>query len=200
MATLRQGIPLIEETLVLSAARTFIEPPSERLVANAPVAAIPPPTPTPEATPTPTVSPTLAPPPPLDSGELTPLPFLTPEVAVAPPPVFDDTSAAAGQVSMQVLSANRQGDQVVLAVSLSNSSDRVVRFLYSFMNVTDDRGRPVSASTQGLPGELPPNGQSYQGTITIPAIFLQGSSTVSLNLPDYPSQNFRLQVSGIPIQ
>ncbi len=101
---------------------------------------------------------------------------------------------------MQVLSASRQGNQVVLTVSLSNSSDRVVRFLYSFMNVTDDRGRPVSASTQGLPGELPPNGQSYQGTITIPSIFLQGSSTVSLNLPDYPSQNFRLQINGIPIQ
>ena len=82
---------------------------------------------------------------------------------------------------------------------MQNNGSQVVRFLYSFMDVTDDRGRPVSASTSGLPGELPPNGQVYSGTVRIPAIFLQGSNSVSLSLPDYPSQSMRLSVSNVPI-
>lgn len=100
---------------------------------------------------------------------------------------------------MQVLSARREGGQVVLNVAMQNNSAETVRFLYSFMNITDDNGRAINALTQGLPGELPPNSQVFQGTIRIPASSLAGSRALSVSLADYPSRRHQLGVSGIPV-
>lgn len=107
--------------------------------------------------------------------------------------------AAGGQVSMQVLSVRREGSQVVLNVAMQNNSAETVRFLYSFLNITDDNGRSINALTQGLPGELPPNSQVFQGTIRIPASSLAGSRSLSLSLADYPSRRHRVGASGIPV-
>jgi uncharacterized protein affecting Mg2+/Co2+ transport len=100
---------------------------------------------------------------------------------------------------MQVLSVDQQGGQVVLRVAIQNTSREAVRFLYSFMNVTDERGRSLSSSTQGLPGEVPANGQVYQGTVTIPLASLRGSRSLSLSLSDYPSRQHQLVVGGVPV-
>ena len=100
---------------------------------------------------------------------------------------------------MQVLSVRREGSQVVLNVAMQNNSSETVRFLYSFMNVTDDNGRSINALTQGLPGELPPNSQVFQGSIRIPASSLAGSRSLSLSLADYPSRRHRVGASGIPV-
>ncbi|WP_017325840.1 hypothetical protein [Synechococcus sp. PCC 7336] len=185
---IRRTVPLADESQLIAANADILKPPANRLLAEgAPI-----PTPEPTVTPRPT--------PPPQAGA-TPTSTPTPRATLVPAPTLAPvaTPVPTGGVVMRVLSAQKQGGSVVLNVTLQNNSGRIVRFLYSFMDVTDDRGRPISASTQGLPGEVPPNGQSYSGTVRIPAIFLNGSRTVSLSLPDYPSQAMRLRVSNVPL-
>lgn len=102
-------------------------------------------------------------------------------------------------VSLEIRSAQSQGGALVLEVNLQNNGSRPARFLYSFMNITDNRGRTFSANTEGLPGELPSDGDAFTGTVSIPLALLDGSETLSLALTDYPDQQLQLQVSGIPV-
>lgn len=102
-------------------------------------------------------------------------------------------------VSLEVRSADQQGGSLLLNVRLKNESAEAVRFLYSFLNVTDDQGRALSAITEGLPGELPPNGEEFSGTVSIPTALLEDSQKLSLTLTDYPDQKLQLKMSEIPV-
>ena len=102
-------------------------------------------------------------------------------------------------VTLQVLSARQQPGSLLLNVSLKNQGNSSVRFLYSFLNVTDDQGNTLSATTDGLPGDLPANGQEFTGTVTIPNALLDDSKKLSLKLTDYPDQKLQLQMSDIPV-
>lgn len=102
-------------------------------------------------------------------------------------------------VTLEVRSVNQQGGSLLLNVSLKNQSPDAVRFLYSFLNVTDDQGRALSAITDGLPGELPANGQEFSGTVSIPTALLEDSNKLSLTLTDYPDQKLQLKMSDIPV-
>jgi hypothetical protein len=82
---------------------------------------------------------------------------------------------------------------------MKNQSPKTVKFLYSFLNVTDNQGRPLSATADDLPGELPPNGETFEGTVSIPTALLNNAKEISLNLTDYPNQQVQLKVSGIPL-
>lgn len=195
----RGSVSLIDEEELLEEIAADLEIPEQYLLSENPrlrgIAAVPTPspTPTPDATPTPESD--TAPEP--GSGEPTPAPISTP----TPPPAAaaEQAPLPAGSVVMNVLSVQRQGGAVVLNVTMQNNSNRTVRFLYSFMDVRDNNGRALSASTSGLPGELPPGSPVYGGVVRIPEIFVQGASSVSLSLPDYPSQSMWLQVGGVPL-
>ena len=111
---------------------------------------------------------------------------------------FPIVSSDAG-VALEVNDVRRWGNSLVLDVNLKNEGDRSIRFLYSFLNVTDDQGRSLSASTEDLPGELPPNGRRYYGIITIPVALLDNAKELSLELTDYPDQKLDLKMSKIKI-
>ena len=102
-------------------------------------------------------------------------------------------------VAFSVRSVRRQGGSLSLSVGLKNEGTQPVRFLYSFLNVTDEKGRAISASTEGLPGELPANGEEFLGTVSIPTALLDNANRLSLTLTDYPNQQLQLQLSGIPL-
>jgi hypothetical protein len=102
-------------------------------------------------------------------------------------------------VTLEVRSANLQGGSLLLDVSLKNEGANPVRFLYSFLNVTDDKGRALSAITEGLPGELPSNGEEFSGTVSIPTALLDEAKALSLTLTDYPDQKLKLKMSEIPV-
>lgn len=102
-------------------------------------------------------------------------------------------------VTLQVLASQQQADQLVLEVSLQNQGDRPYQFSYSFVDIVDDQGQLLDGLTQGLPEEVPPTGEVFSGTIAVPATSLGGSSRLSLTLVDYPDQQLKLQVSGIPV-
>lgn len=104
-----------------------------------------------------------------------------------------------GGVSLEVVEATRKGNSLILEVNLKNEGQQSVRFLYSFLNVNDDKGRALSASVEELPGQLPPNSKVYSGTVTIPTALVENSKELTLNLTDYPDQKMQLQMSGIPV-
>jgi mannitol-specific phosphotransferase system IIBC component len=112
---------------------------------------------------------------------------------------FPITTQSEG-VSFAVQSTRFSGGALLLRVKMENKGKDTVRFLYSFLDVTDDKGRTLSASTDGLPAELPTNGPTYIGTISIPTALLDDVKRISLALTDYPDQKLKLEVSDIPIE
>lgn len=105
----------------------------------------------------------------------------------------------AGGVTLEVLQAHRQGDSLLLNVNLKNEGAETVNFLYSFLDVRDDRGRFISVIPENLPGQLPANGQNFTGTLKIPTVLLDNAENLSLTLTDYPEQKVELKLSNIPI-
>jgi hypothetical protein len=102
-------------------------------------------------------------------------------------------------VTLAVSKAQLQGTSLLLDLGLKNESSQSVRFLYSFLDVKDDRGRSLSAIPDGLPGELPANGENFNGTLRIPRALLEGASNISLSLTDYPEQKIVLKLNKIPV-
>lgn len=103
-------------------------------------------------------------------------------------------------VTLELLSARFSGGALQLKVNFKNEGDRTVRFLSSFLDVTDDQGRALSVNTEGLPGELPPNGKTFSGTFSISTALLEDVKKLSMTLTDYPEQQLRLQMLNIPVQ
>ena len=103
-------------------------------------------------------------------------------------------------VAMDVTGIRKQGEYVLVDVALKNNSDRAVKFLYSFLNVTDDKGRLIVADTTGLPPELPSKSDRFTGTVSISSAMLDDAQKISLQLSDYPDQKLQLKIADIPIK
>jgi len=114
-------------------------------------------------------------------------------------PAFDPITGADQGITLAVTNAAQRDGGLVLDVNLKNESSAAVQFLYSFLEVRDQQGRSLSAMTDGLPGELPANGEAFNGTIRIPSALLNEAETLTLTLTDYPDQNLQLTVSAIPV-
>jgi hypothetical protein len=102
-------------------------------------------------------------------------------------------------VTLEATSARQQNGFYLLDVSLRNDGARTLRFIYTFLNVTDDQGRTLNTTAEGLPGELPPYSETFTGTVRIPSALLEKTRTISLKLTDYPDQKLQLQMSDIPV-
>lgn len=108
-------------------------------------------------------------------------------------------SVADAGVFLEVKSVQSQGDSLVLQVGLKNETADPVKFLYSFLEIKDDQGRILSANTEGLPSELPPDNELYSGSIRIPITSVDKAQKLSLALSDYPNQQVQLKLSNIPV-
>lgn len=104
-----------------------------------------------------------------------------------------------GGVLMEVVGARPEAGSWVLDVNLRNEGTKPVRFLYSFLDVTDDRDRALSATAEDLPGELQPLSENFSGTIRIPKALVDGVDSLSVSLTDYPDQKIQLKLDGIPV-
>jgi hypothetical protein len=102
-------------------------------------------------------------------------------------------------VTLEVLETQRQGNSLLLDINLKNEGQEAVRFLYSFLDVRDDRGRILSAIADNLPGELPANGKTFAGTLRIPTVLLDNAENISVTLTDYPAQKLELKLDQIPV-
>ncbi len=87
----------------------------------------------------------------------------------------------------------------MLDVTLKNNGTRPVQFLYSFLNVTDEGGKTLSATTQGLPSEVPSDGKVYGGKVNLPMSVVEEAKQLSLSLTDYPDRQVELKIDEIPV-
>lgn len=102
-------------------------------------------------------------------------------------------------VVLEINEVRRQGDSLVMQVNMRNGGNQPVRFLYSFLSVTDDKGQELSVSANGLPSDLPSFSETYSGRISVPLTLLEGVEKISLTLTDYPDQNLDLALADIPV-
>jgi hypothetical protein len=102
-------------------------------------------------------------------------------------------------VALQIQSVQQQGDSLVISVTLKNMNSDPVKFLYTFLEIKDEEGRSLSANTEGLPSELPPDSEPYSGTIRVPLVAADKVEKLSLALADYPDQQIQLEVKNIPV-
>lgn len=102
-------------------------------------------------------------------------------------------------VTMEISQARREGNSLMLDVNLKNESSQPVRFLYSFLDVRDEQNHPLSAIAEGLPGEIPANGENFAGKLIIPLVLLDQAQKISLTLEDYPEQRLKLELNSIPV-
>ncbi len=102
-------------------------------------------------------------------------------------------------VTLEVSHTQLEGSSLTLNINMKNEGSESVRFLYSFIDVRDDRGRALSAIPDGLPAELPANGQNFSGKLRIPRTLLNKSQNISLTLTDYPDQKLELKLEKIPV-
>jgi hypothetical protein len=109
-------------------------------------------------------------------------------------------SATDKGVTLTVVGASRVGDSLVFEVTLRNKGDRPVQFLYSFLEMADDQGDPISAIVEDLPSDLPSDGATVRGKAIVPAVLLEGVKSLQLSLTDYPDRQLQLQVVGIPVR
>lgn len=103
------------------------------------------------------------------------------------------------RVKMEITQIKEQQGSLLLNVNLQNNGSQSVKFLYSFLEVKDDKNRSLSAIADGLPTKLPANGKIFSGRIRIPLSLLNDSKKIFLTLPDYPNQQLSLKIPGIPI-
>ena len=75
-----------------------------------------------------------------------PQPKETPVVEETSQPGFPVTAESEG-VTMSVKSIRYSGGDLLLKVNMQNKGGESVRFLYSFLDITDDKGRTLSAIT-----------------------------------------------------
>lgn len=102
-------------------------------------------------------------------------------------------------VTLELVDAKTDGSSFLLDLNLKNEGSETIRFLYSFIDVRDEQGRVISAIPEGLPGELPANGQNFRGSLKIPLALLDQSNNLSLTLTDYPDQKLELKLTEIPV-
>lgn len=107
--------------------------------------------------------------------------------------------AADQGVSLEVRALNQSEDVVTLDVALKNGSKEQVQFLYSLLDVSDENGRPLTATTQGLPTTLEPQSETFTGSIEIPKDAIAKAKKLSLRLTNYPEQALNLQVKDVPV-
>ena len=102
-------------------------------------------------------------------------------------------------VKLEIQEASKESTTLSFKVNLQNEGVTPVRFLYSFLEVKDSQGRALSAITEGLPQELPPNSENFVGKVKIPSALINDSQTLSFNLTDYPDQKLQLNIAQIPV-
>jgi|GEM_PF-3728795 len=142
--------------------------------------------------------PEFSPPLPEESQPL-PLPVID-----APTPAPEPTSIAVALqsqdkgVTLEVVSVREEGDLLVLDVNLRNQGSQTVKFLYSFLELSDNSGQTLVPSVEGLPEDLPPDGRTFSGKLEIPRGMFVQSRSVSLKLAE-PDGKINLEIPEIPI-
>jgi hypothetical protein len=102
-------------------------------------------------------------------------------------------------VTLEVSQIKQEGEDIILDISLTNQGTAAVKFLYSFLEVTDNDGDAIGVIVEDLPETIPANGKKIEGNVRIPTTLTEEATTLSLSLTDYPDQARTLKITDIPI-
>ncbi|WP_218082159.1 hypothetical protein [Anthocerotibacter panamensis] len=129
--------------------------------------------------------------------------FAEPEVVAAEDKGYTTQTTNSNAVSLQVNDVRRVANSLVLEVALTNQGSEDLRFLYgdafNLLVISDERGKRLSALTTGLPGDLPPNGEQYTGSIEVPLDELGDARYLRLSLQDYPDGKVTLVIPSLKV-
>lgn len=109
-------------------------------------------------------------------------------------------SSKVENVTLEVTASRREGNAKLLDLAIKNNGQKRIEFRYTFLTVTDNQGRIVTAETIGLSTEIPNNGETFSGSVKLLNDSLQNAQTVTLELSDYPDQKLLFRLTDIPVQ
>ena len=113
--------------------------------------------------------------------------------------IFPLTNTAK-DMTLEVSQVKQEGEDIILDISLTNQGEAAVKFLYSFLEITDDAGDALGAIVEDLPETIPANGKKIEGSVRIPLTFTEESTNLTLSLTDYPDQSRTLTIVDIPVE
>ena len=103
------------------------------------------------------------------------------------------------QVKMDIRSLVQEEEEIVLSVAMTNGSDKPVQFIYTFLDVSDNKGYSLTSEVVGIPETLDPKSETHVGTIRVLDTPPGAATRLSLKLTDYPDQKIDLAVKDIPV-
>lgn len=103
------------------------------------------------------------------------------------------------KVKLDIRSLVQKDDEIVLSVAMVNGSSEPVQFIYTFLDVADNKGYSLSSEVIGIPETLKPNSETHIGTIRILDTPPGAATRLSLKLTDYPDQKINLEIKDIPV-
>lgn len=109
-------------------------------------------------------------------------------------------SSKVEDVTLEVVASRSEGDATLLDLVIKNESAKPIQFRYTFLTVTDDQGQLITTETIGLPTDIPPNGETFSGSVKLARNSAQDAKTVTLELSDYPEQKMLFRLADIPLQ
>ena len=104
-----------------------------------------------------------------------------------------------GNVKMDIRSLVQKDDEIVLNVAMVNGSDNPVQFIYTFLDITDNKGYSLSSEVIGIPETLQAKSDTHVGTIRVLDTPPGAATRLSLSLTDYPDQKVNLKIKDIPV-
>ena len=104
------------------------------------------------------------------------------------------------KVKLDIRSLVQKEDEIVLNVALINGSSNPVQFIYSFLDITDNKGYSLTSEVIGIPETLKANSETYVGTIRVLDTPPGAAARLNLSLTDYPDQKITLAIKDIPVE
>ncbi|MGK7933103.1 MAG: hypothetical protein AB4041_16955 [Microcystaceae cyanobacterium] len=102
-------------------------------------------------------------------------------------------------MTLEVSQVKREGEDIILTIGLTNQGTDAVKFLYSFLEVTDNEGDALGVIVEDLPETIPANSKKIEGIVRIPTTLTEETTALSLSLSDYPKQTRTLKIPNIPL-
>lgn len=102
-------------------------------------------------------------------------------------------------VKMDIRSLVQTDEEIILNVAMVNGSNQPVQFIYTFLDITDNKGYSLTSEVIGIPETLNANSETYVGTIRVLDTPPGAATRLSMRLTDYPDQKVNLEIKDIPV-
>ena len=103
------------------------------------------------------------------------------------------------KVKLDIRSLVQRDDEIILNVAMMNGNSQPVQFIYTFLDISDNKGYSLTSEVIGIPETLKANSETHVGTIRVLDTPPGAATRLSLRLTDYPDQKINLEIKDIPV-